>query len=77
LGALHSSFCPNARSGRILSTITATAQVLAHLRDGAQIKIRVSRNMETTGDLVTDEMTFTIVDATNEISMVGVNAISR
>jgi hypothetical protein len=33
--------------------------------------------METTGDLVTDEMTFTIVDATNEISMVGVNAISR
>jgi len=51
--------------GAVLSTITATAQVIAHLRDRAHIKIRVQPNMETMGDPQTDGMTFVIVTAVN------------
>jgi hypothetical protein len=51
--------------GAILSTITATAQIVAHYRDRANITIRVSPNMETMGDPRTDGMTFTIVYVTN------------
>jgi hypothetical protein len=51
--------------GAVLSTITATAQVIAHYRDRAKIKIRVQPNMETVGDPRTDGMTFTIVYVSN------------
>jgi hypothetical protein len=51
--------------GAILSTITATAQIIAHYRERAKIKIRVSRNMETMGAPSTDGMTFTIVNVIN------------
>jgi len=45
----HFSISGNALAwyGGVLSTITATAQVLTHLRDRAQIKIRARHNMET------------------------------
>jgi hypothetical protein len=51
--------------GAILSTVTATAQIMAHYRDRANIKIRVQPNMETMGDPRTDGMTFTIVSVSN------------
>ena len=51
--------------GAVLSTITATAQIIAHYRDRANIKIRVQTDMETMGDPRTDGMTFTIVNVTN------------
>jgi len=51
--------------GAILSTITATAQIMAHYRDRASIKIRVQTDMETMGDPRTDGMTFTIVNVSN------------
>ncbi len=51
--------------GAILSTITAAAQITAHYRDRADIRIRVQRNMETMGDPRTDGLTFTIVYITN------------
>jgi hypothetical protein len=51
--------------GAVLSTITATAQLIAHYRDRANIKIRVQHDMETMGDPRTDGMTFTIVNVTN------------
>ena len=51
--------------GAVLSTITAVAQILAHMRDRANIKIKVRQNMETRGDPRTDGITFTIVYVSN------------
>lgn len=51
--------------GAVLSTITATAQIIAHLRDRASIRIRVQKDMQTVGDPRTDGMTFTIVNVSN------------
>jgi hypothetical protein len=51
--------------GAVLSTITATAQIMAHYRDRANIKIRVQPDMETMGDPRTDGVTFTIVNVSN------------
>jgi hypothetical protein len=51
--------------GAILSTITAAAQIVGHVRDRARIKIRVQLNMEIIGDPRSAGMTFTIVNVSN------------
>jgi hypothetical protein len=51
--------------GAVLSTITATAQIIAHMRDRAHIKIRIQTNMEIYGDPGLAGITFTIVNVAN------------
>jgi hypothetical protein len=61
----------------VLSTLTATAQIVQFLRDRADVKIRVRRNMVTVGDLFRDGQKFTLVQVINSgrrpitITMVG------
>ena len=51
--------------GAVLSTITATAQIIAHMRDRAKITVTVRPNMRIYGDPHSEGMTFTMVYVTN------------
>jgi hypothetical protein len=51
--------------GAVLSTITAAAQILAHIRDKAKIQIQVNRNMRIIESPQYEGMTLTIVNVSN------------
>jgi hypothetical protein len=51
--------------GAVLSTLTATAQIVSFLRDRANVKVTYQRDMEMIGDPSYKGMTLTILKAVN------------